>query len=251
MRAIGALPREAFPVAFGPRLAVERAVRLRLALVLGTRFALARAVQIDGPVGHAQSLAVDPILVPVHYDFASTICFVAHRVMDRVGLDELGVELRWEPLDLGYMMGWPPGSPVEGPRRENAQRVANELGVELKLPGAWLASRPALAVALSLAGTPSEPAWRERIFCAVYEEGRDPGDREELERFGRDLGVDVAAGRDPVRIAELEDRTRAAAEDGVTGLPTFMLAGLPIGGIQEAPTMRRMLSRYAERQRES
>lgn len=251
MRAVRSLPFKALPVAFGPRLAVERAVRLGLARAFGARLALARAVQVDRPVGHGQSLAMDPILVPVHYDFASTICFVAHRLMERVELDDLGLELRWEPLDLGYMMGWPPGSPVEGPRRENAQRVANELGVELKLPGAWPASRPALAVALSLAGTPSEPAWRERIFCAVYEEGRDPGDPEELERFGRDLGVDVAAGRDPARIAELEDRTRAAAEDGVTGLPTFMLAGLPIGGIQEVPTMRRMLSRYAERQRES
>jgi predicted DsbA family dithiol-disulfide isomerase len=88
------------------------------------------------------------------------------------------------------------------------------------------------------------------VFSAAYEEGRDPGDREELERLGRDLGVDVSVADDTGRVAELEQRTRDAAEDGVTGLPTFMLAGLPIGGIQEARTMRRMLSRYAERQRE-
>lgn len=170
--------------------------------------------------------------------------------MERVKLDDVRVELRWEPLDLGYMMGWAPGSPVEGPRRDNALRVASELGVELRMPGAWLASRPALVVALALSGTPSEPAWRERVFCAAYEEGRDPGDADELERLGRDLGVDTSVARDPQRIEALEARTRAAAEEGVTGLPTFMLAGLPIGGIQEAHTMRRMLSRYAERQRE-
>ncbi len=29
------------------------------------------------------------IVVPVHYDFASSICYVAHRVMERVGLDDL------------------------------------------------------------------------------------------------------------------------------------------------------------------
>jgi predicted DsbA family dithiol-disulfide isomerase len=170
--------------------------------------------------------------------------------MERVELDDVGLELRWEPLDLGYMMGWKAGSPVEGPRRENALRVASELGVELKMPGAWLASRPALVVALSLAGTPSEVSWRERVFCAAYEEGRDPGDAEELERLGRDLGVDVSVAGDPARVEELEQRTRAAADEGVTGLPTFMLAGLPIGGIQETHTMRRMLSRYAERQRQ-
>ncbi len=191
------------------------------------------------------------IVVPVHYDFASTICYVAHRVMERVELDDLGVELCWEPLDLGFMMGWKPGSPVEGPRRDNALRVASELGVELKMPGAWLASRPALCVALSLAGTPQEVAWRERVWSAAYEEGRDPGDPEELERMARDRGVDASPARDPARAEELETRTRAAAEEAVTGLPAFMLAGLPIGGIQEPSTMRRMLSRYAERQRES
>lgn len=191
-----------------------------------------------------------PLVVPVHYDFASTICFVAHRVMERVELDDIGVKLRWEPLDLGFMMRWKPGSPVEGPRRENALRVARELGVELQMPGAWLASRPALVLAQALAGTPGEVAWRERVFSAAYEQGRDIGAPEELERMARDLGIDASAAFDPEGSARLEQLTRAAADDAVTGLPTFMLAGLPIGGIQEAHTMRRMLARYAERQRE-
>ncbi|MBW2282024.1 MAG: DsbA family protein [Deltaproteobacteria bacterium] len=190
------------------------------------------------------------IVVPVHYDFASTICYVAHRVMERVALAEIGVELVWEPLDLGLMMGWKPGSPVEGPGRDNALRVARELDVPVHMPGSWLDSKPALAVALSLRGTPQEVSWRERVWTAAYEEARDTGDPDEIERLCRDLGVDASAARDEAILGRLAARTRAAADDAVTGLPSFMLAGLPIGGIQEPGTMQRMLGRYAERQRE-
>jgi 2-hydroxychromene-2-carboxylate isomerase len=189
------------------------------------------------------------VVVPVHYDFASTICYVAHCVMQRVDLAEIGVELVWEPLDLGFMMGWKAGSPVEGPRRANALRVARELDVELHMPGAWLDSKPALAVALALQGTPQEAAWRERVWSSAYQEMRDPGDPDELERLCCDLGVEASPARDEAVLDRLARRTRAAAEDAVTGLPAFMLAGLPIGGIQEPGTMQRMLGRYAERQR--
>ena len=193
---------------------------------------------------------MQPIVVPVYYDFASTICYVAHRVMERVDLAEIGVELVWEPLDLGFMMGWKEGSPIEGPGRENGLRVAHELQVDLHMPARWLDSKPGLAVALSLRGTPQEAAWRERVWSAAYEELRDPGDPEELARLCRDLDVDASPARDEALLERLAERTRSAADDAVTGLPSFMLAGLPIGGIQEPSTMQRMLGRYAERQRE-
>ncbi len=193
---------------------------------------------------------MQPVVVPVYYDFASTICYVAHRVMERADMAAIGVELVWEPLDLGFMMGWEAGSSVEGPRRENARRVARELDVEVHMPGTWLDSKPALALALALQGTPQEAAWRERVWSSAYQEARDPGDPEEFERLCRDLRIDASPARDEGVLGRLASRTRAAADDAVTGLPAFMLAGLPIGGIQEPSTMQRMLGRYAERQRE-
>jgi 2-hydroxychromene-2-carboxylate isomerase len=74
--------------------------------------------------------------VRVYYDFASSLSYVAHRVMERMGeeLVALAVDLEWTPLDLTRITGWPRGSPIEGYRRDNALRVARELGVEVRLP---------------------------------------------------------------------------------------------------------------------
>ncbi len=193
------------------------------------------------------------ISIPVHYDFASTICYVAHRVMERLApeLDAVGVDLDWTPLDLGSVMGWPVGGPVEGPRRENALRVASELGVPVRMPFRWIDSRPAMSLALALRGTPSEPSWRERVWSAVHEEGRSPDDEGELVRLAADLGLALEDDVLRERAAELAERTREAAATGILSLPCFVLAGLPMSGIQEDATMLRMLGRYAERARSS
>ena len=64
-------------------------------------------------------MAHAPLRVAVHYDFASTICYVAHRVMQRMAgdLEALGIELTWTPLDLAALVGWRRGETVDGPRR--------------------------------------------------------------------------------------------------------------------------------------
>ena len=91
--------------------------------------------------------------VPVYYDFASTLCYVAHRVLERMrpDLEALELELRWRPIDLTRLTGWRRGDAVEGLRGENALRVARELDVPLRMPQRWLGSRPAAAIALALA----------------------------------------------------------------------------------------------------
>ncbi len=110
-------------------------------------------------------------------------------------------------------------------------------------------SRDANAVALSLARSEREPTWRERVFCAVYEQGRSLDDPATLPALARDLGLtlDEQLTRD-ARDA-LDVQTARAREAEVTGVPTFMLGPWPFGGIQEEPTMRSILGRWAARQR--
>ena len=192
-----------------------------------------------------------PVYVPVYYDFASTICYVAHRVMDRIrdDVDALGIDLVWRPIDLGRLGGWRPGAVVDGAPRENAQRVARELEVAVRMPPVWLDSRSAHAVAIALAGTTTEISWRERVWCAVFEEGRDIGDPAEIERLGLDLGIDVGALAVGDRVTELRRATDAARDEGVTGAPTFVLGRFPFAGIQEPATMLDLLARYVKKQR--
>lgn len=187
----------------------------------------------------------------VYYDFASTICYVGLRVMERLAddLEALALDLEWTPVDLVGLTGWPRGARVAGVRRENALRVARELGVAVRMPASWMDSRRAGAVALALAGTPREPAWRERVFAGVYQEGRSLDEPGVLEGFARDLGLDLEPLARPAALEGLAELTREARASEVSGVPTFMLGPWPFGGIQSEPTMRSILSRWAARQR--
>jgi predicted DsbA family dithiol-disulfide isomerase len=208
-----------------------------------------------------------PLVVPVYYDFASSIGFVAHRVMQRMEpfLRDLGLELRWTAIDLAALLGWKRHAEIEPLRRQNALRVARELSVDLRMPRSWLDSRDVNAVA-HLAAEPgtrpgAEASWRERVWSAIFEEGGDPSDPAVFGRLAsaaRDLGVRLdaespageagvlAGGREA-----LAQATRRAADLQVTGVPTFMLGGWPVGGIQEEATMRSLLSRFARKRRET
>ena len=186
--------------------------------------------------------------IPIHYDFASSLCYVAHRVMERLApdLETLGIETVWEPIDLTWLTGWRRGDEVAGSGRENALRVSKELRVPLRMPTHWTDSRAATAVALALAGELREASWRERVFSALFEEGRDIGDPDELVRLARDvdIGPEVLDG---AKLGAVEVQSLLAMEAGVTCVPTFVLGGWPLGGIQDEDTMRSVLGRYVER----
>ena len=201
----------------------------------------------------------DPIIVPVHYDFASTLCFVAHRVMERIAHhfeaspDDAGrppVRFEWTPLDLAGLLNWNRGGVVPDDRLANARRVVRELDVPARTPPVWLDSRGAMAAALCLEDPDRSAAWRERVYTAIFEEGRSCDDPGEVESWGRDLGLEFAAADLERGLAELERRTRKAADAMVTGVPTFMLAEWPMGGIQDDDTMVKLICRFARRARE-
>ncbi len=189
--------------------------------------------------------------VPVYYDFASSLCYVAHRIVGQLGpdLEELGIELVWTPLDLASLLGIRRGGLVEPRRRENAQRVARELGVAVHVPHRWMDSRNCLAASLLVEDGARQTTWRERVWSEIYEANRPAETVEDIERLGRELGwsfdreVLADAGR---RVAQL---TFEAGQALVTGVPTFMLGEWPFGGIQELPTMRAILRRFVERRR--
>lgn len=202
-----------------------------------------------------------PLRIRLHYDFASSVCYIAHRVLQRIApqLAAAGIELVWTPIDLARLMSWRRGGRVAGDRLLNVARISSELGVPLRTPPLWLDSRRAGAVAIALADGPGEPAWRERVWSAVFEEGRF----DQLDQLGRsagddagwlaDLAIDTSSIDEAAleaSLAELARRTRDAREEMVTGVPTFMLDSWPFGGIQQDDTMVSILTRFAKRRRE-
>jgi predicted DsbA family dithiol-disulfide isomerase len=192
-----------------------------------------------------------PLEVRVHYDFASSLCYVAHRAMQRLagGLAESGIALVWSPLDLTLLTGWRRGAELDADRRANVARVSRELHVPLVMPTVWLDSRPAHAVALSVSGARAE-AWREAVFSSIYQAGRTP-DAALVAELSRELGIDAGPAVQERGREELARHTCQAGEQGVAGVPSFVLGAWPIAGIQCDATMLSMLSRWAARQRQA
>lgn len=192
-----------------------------------------------------------PIEVRVDYDFASSLCYVAHRAMQRLApqLTEIGIVLHWSPVDLTLITGWRRGSEVDDERRANVQRVSEELGVPLLMPRIWLDSRRANATSLCLPAE-REESWREAVWTSIYQAGRWPSD-EHLDGLARDLGLSQGPEALARGAAELVARTRKAHEQEVNGVPNFMLGQWPFGGIQSDETMLSILGRFAGRRRET
>ena len=192
---------------------------------------------------------MERLRVPVYYDFASVICYVAHRVMERLApaLEELEIELVWSPLDLARLAPYRRGGTIPEASRANAARIARELSVPTHIPSVWLDSRPLNSAAIAAEDLGRGESWRERVWTALYQEVRPVEDVAALARESK-----IAIDPDAIAEArgELENRTDLAAQDMVTGVPTFMLGRWPFGGIQQQDTMRMVLERFASKSRE-
>jgi predicted DsbA family dithiol-disulfide isomerase len=191
--------------------------------------------------------------VRVHYDFASTLCYVAHRALAKLEakVAALGVELAWTPLDLARLAApWRAGAEVDALRRANAARVAEELGVPVRVPRVWPDGRALGAAALLADPLGRSASWRERAFTAVFEEGRLAVAADEAARLAGEIGLALSPAAVREALAALELATEGAREEQVTGVPTFMLGAWPFGGIQSEDTMLRVLERFARRARE-
>ena len=199
----------------------------------------------------------DTIGTPVYFDFASSLCHVAHRVMQRMApvTDELGIRLQWIPIDLAALLNWRRGHPVSELRRQHVRTIANELRVDLEIPTHWLESRSLAALNLHqhgvdrATGSVREPTLREVVFTRVFDEARPCGEAGQVVALAHELGLEFAAPELEAGLDALEAWTRHAADQMVTGVPTFMLGPWPFGGIQQDDTMESIFRRWARKQR--
>ena len=197
-----------------------------------------------------------PLEVFVYYDFASSLSYVAQRVLARIDeqLKAERVDLRWKAIDLTGVGSFQRGRLLDPARRQSLLRVAAALDVDFDPPARWPDSRLAGEVAVVLderidrgLDPKLEQKWREAAFAAYYEE------QVEIEELLRDFerrasfpigdAADLAAGR------RLAAATRSAVAAGVEGAPTLMLDVFPLCGIHDEETMLGMIRRYARRRR--
>ena len=194
---------------------------------------------------------METVVIRVYYDFASTLCYIAHRVMGGIvpQVRDLGVVLQWRPIDLTEIVPWNRGDSFAQEIREAVHNTGSSMGVEVQMPDAWVDSRPASKIALLTESDEDEARWRDQVFRCFFEL-REKELTPELLSLGRDLSAhDNGRGAqdEPGQVAA---STKEAIALGVQGVPTFLLDVWPVGGIQDADTMLDVLARFAERYRE-
>jgi predicted DsbA family dithiol-disulfide isomerase len=194
------------------------------------------------------------VIIPIYYDYASSLCYVAKKVMEQLH-GKLEIELLWKGVQISRRhQGWKNGEMIGDEAKGKIFRVAKETGVSLRVPDRWLDSAHALEGAEFAREQGKFTAYHEAAFQAVFEEGKDIGDLRALVRIAEQVGLSgseftqaLQSGAFTARVKETESE---AATFNVVGYPTFMLGTFPLIGIQPAETMQLLIQRYVDKARE-
>jgi predicted DsbA family dithiol-disulfide isomerase len=190
------------------------------------------------------------VIIPVYYDYASSLCYVAKKVMEQLQ-GQLEIELLWKGVQVSRRhRGWKNGEMIGDEAKGKIFRVARETGVPLRVPERWLDSAYALEAAEFARERQKFTEYHDAIFAAVFEEGKDIGDLPTLLGLAERLGLPTVelerALRTGAFTARVKQTEAEAATFGVVGYPTFMLGAFPLIGIQPAETMRLLIQRYID-----
>jgi predicted DsbA family dithiol-disulfide isomerase len=187
----------------------------------------------------------------VYYDFASTLCYVAHRVLSGIAdeVEDLGVELEWRPIDLTMAAPWSRGDSFNEEVRSAVRETGMALGLDVEMPDPWLDSRPASLIALRAPSAGAESRWRHEVFDSIFERKTTELTPEMLGLAQRLVGDDALPDEDK-GFVYVEESTREALALGVTGVPTILLDNWLFGGVYDPESMLSILRQLSEKYRE-
>jgi 2-hydroxychromene-2-carboxylate isomerase len=186
-----------------------------------------------------------PGTVTTYFDFASPFAYLGCMQIAAL-CERRGARLVWHPLLLGALfreLGTPdvPMMAVSEAKRRHVAldlaRYSHHWNVPFRFPSRFpMRTVRALRVVLAAQQETPEHAGEliGRIFAGYWAEDRDISDGAVLAGLAMEAGFDgaalVDATDDPVIKQGLFDRTRAAQEAGVFGVPTFEVAGELVWG---------------------
>jgi len=194
------------------------------------------------------------IVIPVYFDYASTLCYVAWRIARELEA-ELGFEALWKGVPIRLRDNRSrPGNALGTIERMKVMNVIAETGVQVVPPESWIDSGAALMGSELAREANAFARYHEGVFRAAFEERREISQAgvlgEIAEAVGMDRGrfeADLMSGRMAERIAaNKEEADRFSA----LGYPTFILGDFPLTGIQPKETMRMLFQRFMEKRAE-
>lgn len=167
------------------------------------------------------------------FDFISPYSYLQFKQLERLPRD---LDIVFRPvLFAGLLNHWGQLGPAEIPGKKRHTFLlchwrARKLGIPFKPPPMHpFNPLPLLRLALALGSSNQGPSREvvETIFDHIWAKGRDGEDPESLAALAEKLGgtdLHSAAG-DPEVKAALKRNTEAAADQGVFGVPSFLIDG--------------------------
>ena len=187
--------------------------------------------------------------VRVYADYVCPFCYLGYASLEAYREDrEEPLDVEWHPFDLQSRKRRDDGTIDDSiddrkdesyyeEAKQNVRRLAEEYDVEMAGElrtdvDAYDAQRVALRA--SEERPEAFEAFHRRVFDALWEEGRDVGDPDVLADVAEGAGLpedyvaDTLADDDSA--TALEETFEAAAEFGITGVPTFEYDGYAARG---------------------
>ena len=194
------------------------------------------------------------VKIPLYYDYASSLSYVAKRVMQQLE-GQLEIDLLWKGVQIARRhKGWKNGEMIGDEVKGKIVRISRDTGVPLRIPAKWLDSSYALQGAEFAKDHNLFPEYHEAVFAAAFEKSKDIGELTTLLGIAEQVGLSGTALESALQSGNLnkrvDDTEQQAATFGVVGYPTFMLGEFSLIGIQPAETMRLLIQRYVEKARE-
>jgi predicted DsbA family dithiol-disulfide isomerase len=193
---------------------------------------------------------VTRITIPIYFDYASTLCYVAWRIVRELE-PELGFEATWKGVPIALRDPRAKAGRILGEtERQKVLMVAAETGIAVAPPTQWIDSTPALEGSEVARDAGAFAAYHEAVFRAAFEERLDIAGTAVLDSIAERAGLDISEFRDALEThrmaARIEAHRREADEFSALGYPTFILGDYPLIGIQPIGTMRQVIARFIE-----
>jgi predicted DsbA family dithiol-disulfide isomerase len=172
-----------------------------------------------------------------------------------LALDWRGFELHPETPAGGMRLADRYGAARFAQMADHLRDFAARFGIgDLRIPERTPNTRQALALAEFARDRGRLHQYRRAAMGAHWREGRDLEDEATLAELARRAGLDPDQGRAALRDPAYQARVAAmggeAARDGVTGIPTFFVAGRQVVGCQPYEVLAAAAEAAGARRRE-
>jgi predicted DsbA family dithiol-disulfide isomerase len=190
------------------------------------------------------------VIIPIYFDYASTLCYVAWRIVR-----ELETELEFLPLWKGVPIRLRdgrarPGNALSAIERMKVMTALAETGIAVQPLDHWIDSGPALEGAELAREADAMTLYHERVFRALFEDRADVSQLDLLMLIAHECGLDsrrFGADLESRRMAPRIVANKNEADHlSALGYPAFILGDFPLIGIQPIATMRLILRRFID-----